>query len=161
MRRSVRDQLPLVPTPFGHDHARELQAIRVILDAHPEFARWVQADLLAGGIAADRGRDGMTGRRDARLGGMLARAGRRAGRCARLHPGGAASRTARARLWRCCIPNCASATVAVLHPELRERNCGGAASELRKRDHGGHRGASTIAYRSGAGVTAAAQRAAR
>jgi IS5 family transposase len=61
MRRSVRDQLPLVPTPFGHDHARELQAVRVILDAHPEFARWVQADLLAGGIAADRGRDGMTG----------------------------------------------------------------------------------------------------
>jgi IS5 family transposase len=32
-----------------------------ILDVHPEFARWVQADLLAGGIAADRGRDGMTG----------------------------------------------------------------------------------------------------
>jgi IS5 family transposase len=61
MRRSVRDQLPLVPAPFGHDHARELQAVRVILDVHPEFARWVQSDLLAGGIAADRGRDGMTG----------------------------------------------------------------------------------------------------
>lgn len=61
MRRSVRDQLPLVSAPFGHDHVRELQAVRAILDAHPEFARWVQADLLAGGIAADRGRDGMTG----------------------------------------------------------------------------------------------------
>lgn len=61
MRRSLRDQLPLVPAPFGHDHVRELQAVRVILDAHPEFARWVQADLLAGGIAADRGRDGMSG----------------------------------------------------------------------------------------------------
>lgn len=61
MRRSVRDQLPLVPAPFGHDHVRELQAVRAILDAHPEFARWVQADLLAGGIAADRGRDGMSG----------------------------------------------------------------------------------------------------
>jgi IS5 family transposase len=35
--------------------------MRVILDAHPEFARWVQSDLLAGGIAADRGRDGMSG----------------------------------------------------------------------------------------------------
>jgi IS5 family transposase len=61
MRRRVRDQLPLVPAPFGHDHVRELQAVRAILDAHPEFARWVQADLLAGGIAADRGRDGMSG----------------------------------------------------------------------------------------------------
>lgn len=61
MRRSVRDQLPLVPAPFDHDHVRELAAVRAILDAHPEFARWVQADLLAGGIAADRGRDGMSG----------------------------------------------------------------------------------------------------
>lgn len=61
MRRSVRDQLPLVPAPFGHEHVRELQAVRAILDAHPEFARWVQADLLAGGIAADRGRNGMSG----------------------------------------------------------------------------------------------------
>ncbi|MFN0246621.1 MAG: ISNCY family transposase [Kofleriaceae bacterium] len=61
MRQSVRDQLSLVPAPFGHDHVRELQAVRAILDAHPEFARWVQADLLAGGIAADRGRSGMSG----------------------------------------------------------------------------------------------------
>ena len=61
MRSSVRDQLLLVPAPFDHDHVRELLAMRAILDAHPEFARWVQADLLAGGIAADRGRDGMSG----------------------------------------------------------------------------------------------------
>jgi IS5 family transposase len=61
MRRSVRDQLSLVPAPFGHDHVRELQAARAILDVHPEFARWVQADLLAGGVAADRGRDGLSG----------------------------------------------------------------------------------------------------
>jgi len=61
MRRSVRDQLPLVPAPFGHDHVRELAAVRAVLDSHPEFARWVQADLLAGGIAADRGREGMSG----------------------------------------------------------------------------------------------------
>ncbi len=61
MRRSVRDQLSLVPAPFGHEHVRELQAVRALLDAHPEFARWVQADLLAGGIAADRGRVGMSG----------------------------------------------------------------------------------------------------
>ena len=61
MRRSVRDQLSLVPAPFGHEHVRELHAARTILDAHPEFARWVQADLLAGGIDADRGRAGMSG----------------------------------------------------------------------------------------------------
>ena len=61
MRRSVRDQLPLVPAPLHHDHARELHAVRAILDVHPEFAKWVQADLLAGGIAADRGRNGMSG----------------------------------------------------------------------------------------------------
>jgi IS5 family transposase len=61
MRHSVRDQLPLVPAPFGHEHVRELLAVRAILDAHPEFARWVQADLLAGGIDASRGRNGMSG----------------------------------------------------------------------------------------------------
>lgn len=61
MRRSVRDQMSLIPGPFGHDHVRELQAVRAILDAHPEFARWVQADLLASGAAADRGRVGMSG----------------------------------------------------------------------------------------------------
>jgi IS5 family transposase len=61
MRRSVRDQLLLVPAPFDHDHVRELAAVRAILDAHPEFATWVQADLLAGDIAADRGREGMSG----------------------------------------------------------------------------------------------------
>jgi IS5 family transposase len=61
MRRSVRDQLSLVPAPSGHEHIRELDAVRAILDAHPEFARWVQADLLAGGIDPDRGRIGMSG----------------------------------------------------------------------------------------------------
>jgi IS5 family transposase len=38
-----------------------LAAVRAVLDAHPEFARWVQADLLAGGIDADCGRAGMSG----------------------------------------------------------------------------------------------------
>lgn len=61
MRRTVRDQLPLVPASLDHEHARELEAVRAILDAHPEFARWVQADLLAGGIDPDLGREGMSG----------------------------------------------------------------------------------------------------
>lgn len=61
MRRSVREQLSLVPASFDHDHVRELAAVRAILDAHPEFARWVQADLLAGDIDPDHGRAGMSG----------------------------------------------------------------------------------------------------
>lgn len=42
MRRSGRDQLSLVPAPFGHEHVRELQAVATILDAHPEFAKCVR-----------------------------------------------------------------------------------------------------------------------
>src|SRR5260221_1046585 len=61
MRRSVLDQLPLVPAPHAHAHVRELQEVRAVLDVHPEFAKWVQADLLAGGIDATRGRTGMSG----------------------------------------------------------------------------------------------------
>src|SRR5690349_9206392 len=61
MRRSVRDQLSLVPAPHAHEHVRELQAISEVLDKSPEFARWVQADLLRTGAAANRGRDGMSG----------------------------------------------------------------------------------------------------
>lgn len=61
MRRTVRDQLSLVPASIDHEHARELEAVRAILDAHPEFAAWVQTDLLAGGIDPDLGREGMSG----------------------------------------------------------------------------------------------------
>lgn len=61
MRRSVREQLLLVPASFDHLHVRELQTMSAVLDAHPEFSKWIQADLLAGGIAGDRGRDGMSG----------------------------------------------------------------------------------------------------
>jgi IS5 family transposase len=61
MRRSLREQLLLVPASFDHLHVRELQAMSAILEAHPEFSKWIQADLLAGGIRADRGREGMSG----------------------------------------------------------------------------------------------------
>lgn len=61
MRRIVRDQLQLVPAPFSHERVHELRAASAILDAHPECSRWVQADLLAGGISARHGRDGLSG----------------------------------------------------------------------------------------------------
>jgi IS5 family transposase len=61
MRRILREQLLLVPASFDHLHVRELQAMSAILEAHPEFSKWIQADLLAGGIRADRGREGMSG----------------------------------------------------------------------------------------------------
>jgi len=61
MRRSVRDQLPLVPAPHAHEHVRELQAVSSLLDTRREFARWIQGDLLRTGAAANRGRDGMSG----------------------------------------------------------------------------------------------------
>jgi transposase, IS5 family len=61
MRRTLREQLPLIPAPLDHNHSRELATISVILDAHPEFARWVQADLLVGDVDADCGRLGMSG----------------------------------------------------------------------------------------------------
>ena len=51
MRRTVGDQLPLLPASLAHEHARELEAVGAILDAHPEFAKWVQSDLLAGAAA--------------------------------------------------------------------------------------------------------------
>lgn len=61
MRRIVRHQLQLVPAPFSHERVFELRAASSILDAHPECARWVQADLLSGGISARHGRDGLSG----------------------------------------------------------------------------------------------------
>ena len=61
MRRSVREQMSLVPASLDHEHARELGAVGAILDGHPEFGRWVQTDLLAGGIDPDHGRNGMSG----------------------------------------------------------------------------------------------------
>jgi hypothetical protein len=60
-RRSVQGQtLALLETNYGRnaDWWVELDGRRL---ARLTEARWVQADLLAGGIAADRGRDGMSG----------------------------------------------------------------------------------------------------
>jgi len=60
MRQRVRGQEPLVPVFVEHVHAEELAAIGRVLDACPELERLVQHDLLRGGVAANRGRPGMT-----------------------------------------------------------------------------------------------------
>lgn len=48
MRESIRQQLRLVEPAVEHEHARELYEIRGLLDAHPEMADLVHADLVRG-----------------------------------------------------------------------------------------------------------------
>jgi IS5 family transposase len=63
MRRSVHEQLPLVPQVIAHEHARELSRISDVLDRLPEATELIYADLVArGGKPVDpgKGRDGMT-----------------------------------------------------------------------------------------------------
>jgi IS5 family transposase len=60
MRENVRHQVPLVPLFCPHPHARELAEISHILDACPELESLVQSDLLRGGVAATKGRPGLT-----------------------------------------------------------------------------------------------------
>lgn len=61
MRTSVVDQLPLVPQIAGHQHMEELAQMSRMLDEHPEAAERVLADLIAGGIDPDKGREGLSG----------------------------------------------------------------------------------------------------
>jgi IS5 family transposase len=60
MRQFREAQLALRPTWGLHQHTRELQMAASILDAHPEIAGLVQADLL-GGRRDDTGRRGLSG----------------------------------------------------------------------------------------------------
>lgn len=63
MRRIVPDQLHLVPAAIVHVHARELHKMSAVLDALPEAAALVHADLACRGgksIDTTKGRDGMT-----------------------------------------------------------------------------------------------------
>jgi IS5 family transposase len=68
MRTSVLEQLPLVPQNVGHQHADELREMSRILDAHPQAAELVLADLLAGGIDPGKGRGGLSGEQVLRIG---------------------------------------------------------------------------------------------
>src|SRR5262245_51267084 len=60
MRRTLPDQLELVPAFHAHVRSRELEAMSQILDAHPEAAKWVLADLV-GQRSSQKGRQGMSG----------------------------------------------------------------------------------------------------
>lgn len=68
MRTSVLEQLPLVFQSVGHQHVEELREMSRILDAHPQAAELVLADLLAGGIDPAKGREGLSGDQVLRIG---------------------------------------------------------------------------------------------
>ena len=62
MRKKLLDQLPLVPVPIDHDHARELGAVSVLLDQMPEAVRLIHEDLAWRGnqrVDPTKGRHGM------------------------------------------------------------------------------------------------------
>jgi IS5 family transposase len=61
MRRSLPDQLPLVPAFHAHVRSRELEVMSQILDDHPEAARWVRDDLVGRRVSSRHGREGMSG----------------------------------------------------------------------------------------------------
>lgn len=62
MRKSLLDQLPLVPVTIDHDHARELGAVSVLLEQLPEAVKLVHEDLAWHGkkrVDPTKGRHGM------------------------------------------------------------------------------------------------------
>jgi len=67
MRKTIADQLPLVLIPVAHHHAAELEEMSRVLDAHTETAELVLADLIAGGIDPDKGREGLSGEQVLRI----------------------------------------------------------------------------------------------
>jgi IS5 family transposase len=61
MRRTIREQRSLAPPPRPIAKAREYEEMSRLLEAVPEAAELVLADLVSGGVNADRGRHGMAG----------------------------------------------------------------------------------------------------
>lgn len=59
MREKIVQQLPLVPTSVDHIHAAELRAMSEVLDANPQIAEIVHADLVQTGVDPTIGREGM------------------------------------------------------------------------------------------------------
>ena len=71
MRKSLLDQLPLVPATIDHDHARELDAVSVLLDQLPEATKLVCEDLASRGkkrVDPTKGRHGMAAEQALRAG---------------------------------------------------------------------------------------------
>jgi len=71
MRKSLLDQLPLVPAPIDHPHAQELAVIGALLDQMPEATRLVHEDLSWRGskrVDPSKGRDGMVAEHVLRVG---------------------------------------------------------------------------------------------
>jgi len=60
MRRKRQKQIPLAPAAHGHPHAKELEAMAIILDEHPEIAELALGDLVAKGVSPDLGAPGLT-----------------------------------------------------------------------------------------------------
>lgn len=60
MREKVHQQVPLVPVPIRHVHARELERMSRVLDELPEAAARVHADLVRPGAKPGTGRKGLT-----------------------------------------------------------------------------------------------------
>lgn len=60
MRESIAKQLPVVPAPLQHEHARELRAMSEVLDELPDLVERVHTDLVRGLRDAAKGRRGMS-----------------------------------------------------------------------------------------------------
>ena len=60
MRESIAKQLPVVPAPLQHEHARELRAMSNVLDQLPGVVEQVHADLVRGLCDSRKGRKGMS-----------------------------------------------------------------------------------------------------
>jgi len=63
MRRTVHEQLHLVPATVDHPHAHELEAISQRLSQSPEAVELVYADLMCHGADPNTGREGMSAER--------------------------------------------------------------------------------------------------
>lgn len=60
MRKTVADQLPLVPSQWAHVHCEELREMSRVLDANPEIVSLAYEDLVRDGGNPAIGRQGMT-----------------------------------------------------------------------------------------------------
>ena len=60
MREIIQRQLPLLPALPAHAHLQELEVMSKMLDANPDIARLVHADLVRG-ISAKNGSEGLRG----------------------------------------------------------------------------------------------------